>query len=70
MYEGQEQVHVRYFFFASLLNCFEETCHLHPKIYVTYPEDGGSSPFEHVGSIASVYLVLQHRMPQFTFSLL
>ena len=49
---------VQYFYFACMLNCIERTCCLHPKIDVTYPEDGGSGPFEHVGSTASVYLVL------------
>lgn len=57
MYEGQEQVQVQYFF-AGILNCFERTCCLHSKIDVTYSEDEGSGTFEHVGSIASVYLVL------------
>jgi len=44
--------------FAGMLNFFERTCCLHPKIDVPYPEDGGSGPFEHVGSIASVCLLL------------
>jgi len=46
------------YFFCQLAELLERTCCLHLKLDMTYPEDEGSGPSEHFGSIASVYLVL------------